>query len=94
MFLQEKPMKKILIVAIILLTAVSGWSAPADRWVKGHTHTHTNQSDGDEYPQRVARWYRDHGYNFLFITDHDMITSTLALDADGNRDDFIVIPGD
>ena len=42
----------------------------------------------------MARWYRDHGYQFLFITDHDMITPTLPLDADGNRDDFIVIPGD
>jgi len=76
------------------MTALWGWSAQQTRWVKGNTHTHTNLSDGDEYPQRVARWYQDHGYHFLFITDHDMVTATLALDADGNRDDFIVIPGD
>ena len=87
-------MKKIAVTVLILLTAACLWSAQQTRWVKGNTHTHTNLSDGDEYPQRVARWYRDHGYHFLVITDHDMITATLPLDADGNRDDFIVIPGD
>ena len=86
-------MKKILIMVLMLITAAWAWSVPQSRWVKGNTHTHTNNSDGDEYPRRVARWYQDHGYHFLVITDHDMITPTLALDADGNRDDFIVIPG-
>lgn len=76
------------------MTALWGWAAQQTRWVKGNTHTHTNRSDGDEYPQRVARWYQDHGYHFLVISDHDMITATLPLDADGNRDDFIVIAGD
>jgi len=87
-------MKKIVIAVIVLLAAASGWAATGARWVKGNTHAHTNRSDGDEYPHRVARWYQDHGYHFLFITDHDMVTATADLDADGNRDDFIVIPGE
>ncbi|TFG77436.1 MAG: hypothetical protein E4H23_08705, partial [Chrysiogenales bacterium] len=72
-------MKKILIMVLMLITAAWAWSVPQSRWVKGNTHTHTNNSDGDEYPRRVARWYQDHGYHFLVITDHDMITPTLAL---------------
>ena len=43
-------------------------------WLKGNLHTHTLESDGDSAPQEVAVWYRDHGYDFLFLTDHDKIT--------------------
>lgn len=87
-------MKKIWIAGAILLLLFSSGFSQSNRWVKGNTHTHTNRSDGNEYPQRVARWYQDHGYHFLFITDHDMVTATANLDADKNSDDFIVIPGE
>jgi hypothetical protein len=43
-------------------------------WLKGNLHTHTAQSDGDSTPAEMAAWYRDHGYDFLVITDHDKIT--------------------
>ena len=35
------------------------------RWFKGNIHTHTTESDGDETPQKVVRWFRRHGYDFL-----------------------------
>jgi hypothetical protein len=57
-------------------------------WLKGNLHTHTAQSDGDSTPQEVAAWYRDHGYDFLVITDHDKIT---AMDA---PDGLVLIPGE
>jgi hypothetical protein len=43
-------------------------------WLKGNLHTHTSESDGDSPPAEVAAWYRDHGYGFLVITDHDKLT--------------------
>ena len=43
-------------------------------WLKGNLHTHTSESDGDSPPAVIARWYADHGYDFLVITDHDKIT--------------------
>jgi hypothetical protein len=43
-------------------------------WLKGNLHTHTSESDGDSTPAVVAKWYADHGYDFLVITDHDKIT--------------------
>jgi len=72
----------------------TGVTARPWRWVKGNTHAHSSNSDGNETPRRVARWYQDYGYQFLFITDHDMITETASLDADKNADDFILIPGE
>jgi hypothetical protein len=44
------------------------------KWFKGNTHAHTLRSDGDSTPEEVTKWYKDNGYNFLFITDHETIT--------------------
>ncbi|MDP9195013.1 MAG: CehA/McbA family metallohydrolase [Acidobacteriota bacterium] len=43
-------------------------------WLKGNLHTHTLESDGDSKPAEVVRWYAQHGYDFLVITDHDKVT--------------------
>ena len=43
------------------------------RWLKGQTHAHTNYSDGDSPPETVADWYAAHGYDFLFLTDHNVL---------------------
>src|SRR4029450_2752195 len=51
------------------------------RWFKGNTHTHTLNSDGDSTPDDVVRWYREHGYDFLALTDHNFLTSVEALNA-------------
>jgi hypothetical protein len=47
--------------------------APPARWWKGNTHTHTLWSDGDDFPEMVADWYRRNGYDFLSITDHNTL---------------------
>jgi hypothetical protein len=46
----------------------------APRWWKGNIHTHTFWSDGDDFPEMVAEWYRTHGYNFLALTDHNVLS--------------------
>ena len=43
------------------------------RWYKGNTHTHTTYSDGDSPPEVVVDWYAEHGYDFLFLTDHNAV---------------------
>lgn len=52
-------------------------AAPAaePRWFKGNLHTHTLWSDGNHFPEMVAEWYRDHGYHFLALTDHDRLNT-------------------
>jgi hypothetical protein len=46
---------------------------PGSDWLKGNMHTHTLWSDGDEFPETVAKWYKEKGYDFLVITDHNTI---------------------
>jgi hypothetical protein len=68
---------------------------PRLRWYKGNTHTHTLNSDGDSTPDEVVRWYREHGYNFLVLTDHNFVTSVDGLNAlHGADEKFIVIKGE
>jgi hypothetical protein len=45
----------------------------AKRWLKGNTHTHTLYSDGDSMPEHVVNWYAEHDYDFLFLTDHNVL---------------------
>ena len=64
-------------------------------WYKGNTHTHTLNSDGDSTPDEVVRWYRENGYNFLVLTDHNFVTSVEGLNAlHGADEKFIVIRGE
>jgi hypothetical protein len=43
-------------------------------WYKGNLHTHTTQSDGKLTPAESMRWHAEHGYHFLAITDHNVLT--------------------
>ena len=45
------------------------------RWWKGNTHTHTLWSDGDAAPEFVVNWYKEHGYDFLALTDHNIMAT-------------------
>jgi hypothetical protein len=69
---------------------VPDWSG---NWYKGNTHAHTTESDGDSSPEVVAAWYKEHGYDFLVLTDHNVFTdpTTLAHLVD---DEFLLIPGE
>lgn len=49
-------------------------SNPPLRWWKGNIHTHTFWSDGDDFPEMVAEWYRTHDYNFLALSDHNILS--------------------
>lgn len=49
---------------------------PDLRWWKGNLHTHTLWSDGDGFPDMVATWYRDHGYHFLALSEHNIFAQT------------------
>lgn len=42
-------------------------------WRRGNLHTHSLWSDGDDYPEMIAAWYREHGYQFLVFTDHNTL---------------------
>jgi hypothetical protein len=68
---------------------------PKLKWYKGNTHTHTLNSDGDSTPDEVVRWYREHQYQFLVLTDHNYLTSVDGLNAlHGADEKFLVLKGE
>ena len=58
-------------------------------WYRGNLHTHSTNSDGRKSPEDAVNWYRDNGYDFMALTDHNVVSDTSAL----TTDDFITIPG-
>lgn len=43
------------------------------RWWKGNLHTHSLWSDGDQFPEVIVDWYRRNGYQFLALSDHNVL---------------------
>jgi hypothetical protein len=43
-------------------------------WWKGNLHTHSLWSDGDDFPEMIADWYKRHGYHFLTLSDHNVLS--------------------
>src|SRR5947209_2960382 len=41
---------------------------------KGNLHTHSLWSDGDDFPEMIADWYKQHGYQFLTLSDHNTLS--------------------
>jgi hypothetical protein len=56
----------------------------------GIVHTHTNRSDGDAEPTAVLDRYRELGFSFVALTDHDKLTKA-GLSSPTTH--FITIPG-
>ena len=57
------------------MAAVPSFGGAADggkkRWYKGNMHCHTYWSDGRAFPDQAIRSYRDAGYDFCAVTDHN-----------------------
>lgn len=75
----------VVMAAVFGLTAGTGqvWaespSSPSsgrERWYKGNTHTHTWFSDGTSPAEMVVAWYKEHGYQFLALSDHNSLDNT------------------
>jgi hypothetical protein len=67
-----RPLLALLAITTTLIAADPA-SSSSYRWWKGNLHTHSLWSDGDEYPEIICQWYKDHGYNFLALSDHNII---------------------
>jgi hypothetical protein len=86
-------------MALLVAHSALAWTSaiaqqPPQRWFRGNTHTHTLNSDGDSPPDVVVRWYREHDYDFLFVTDHEFITDVRPLNGlFGAAGRFLVISG-
>src|SRR5690348_14950035 len=61
---------RVLLVSIILLVSQL---SQAQRWYKGNLHTHSYWSDGDEFPEMIMDWYKTQGYQFVALSDHNVL---------------------
>lgn len=43
------------------------------RWYKGQTHMHTLWSDGDGAPELAMKQYKEFGFDFVVMTDHNVV---------------------
>ncbi|HEX7862526.1 MAG TPA: histidinol-phosphatase [Verrucomicrobiae bacterium] len=64
-------MTRLGITLLLLICAVQ--LNAADKWWKGNLHTHTFWSDGDDFPEMATKWYKETGYHFLAISDHNIL---------------------
>lgn len=71
------------LVSVVLLSMITTAAEPEVdapaindqvRWWKGNLHTHSLWSDGDQFPEMIADWYRQQGYEFLALTDHNVLS--------------------
>ena len=53
---------------------------PAKSFYKGNMHCHSNLSDGSFSPEELKEIYKDRGYSFLAITDHEFFVNHKDLD--------------
>jgi hypothetical protein len=64
-------------------------AAPPLAYLRGSTHVHARPSgDADAPLADVIRWYEDHGYDFIVLTDHNRVSPV-----DAPTRSLIVIPG-
>lgn len=65
----------VVLLAILVVNAAKAEEPATEqaRWWKGNLHTHTFWSDGDDFPEMVAERYRERDYNFLALTDHNVL---------------------
>lgn len=66
-----RPYQFCLVVATIILFLCA--CNQDKNWYRGNLHTHSLWSDGDDYPEMVVKWYKDNGYHFLAISDHNTL---------------------
>lgn len=63
----------IALVTYIAFFCSTAQSEPESKWWKGNTHTHSWWSDGDSPPELIAKWYKEHEYHFLVLSDHNIM---------------------
>ncbi len=65
-------MKKTLLT-LFLITSIFTAEAQNKQWYKGNLHTHSYWSDGDEFPEMIMDWYKNADYDFVALSDHNII---------------------
>jgi hypothetical protein len=61
---------------------------PKAQFWKGNLHTHSFWSDGDDFPEMIANWYKRQRYHFLGLSDHNILAEGHKwVDIQGGKND-------
>lgn len=63
---------------LLILPLLYSCSSESEKqlWHKGNLHTHSFWSDGDDFPEMIIKWYKDHEYQFIALSDHNTIADS------------------
>ncbi len=61
------------ILCLLAFGLIQNAPAQQPKWFKGNTHTHSLWSDGNDFPEMITDWYKKKGYDFLAISDHNVL---------------------
>ena len=73
----------LLLLIVVLTVVITGWSKKPEEagtwtekgaWYKGNSHTHSLWSDGNDFPEMIVDWYKNQGYHFLALSDHNVLS--------------------
>lgn len=51
-------------------------SAASPQWFRGQFHTHSYWSDGQAFPEQAIEAYKQRGYNFMCLSDHNQFAKS------------------
>ena len=63
-------------VLFLLMSTPASLVAQETRWFRGNLHTHSLWSDGNDFPEMICDWYREHGYHFVALSDHNVLSDS------------------
>lgn len=58
---------------LAIATGLLACGPPQGQWYKGNLHTHSYWSDGDQFPEVILLGYRERGYDFVAVSDHNVL---------------------
>jgi hypothetical protein len=76
-------MLKASLSALLLVAGLVSCMQTPPQWYRGNLHTHSLWSDGNDVPEMICDWYKKNGYQFLAISDHNILSDvTRWMDVD------------
>ncbi len=70
-------LKSIILLSLLLIAGCADQKSTSEKqWFKGNLHTHSYWSDGDEFPEVIMDWYKSNGYQFIALSDHNILAES------------------
>ena len=71
--MNSKLYTRLALCSLIVFSACTSAVERKQQWFRGNLHTHSYWSDGDEYPEMIMDWYKNNGYQFVALSDHNIL---------------------